>query len=59
MLFILVVDILSLLVQRASEEGLLQPLALRLLNHQISIYADDVMILRPDSADITLILDIL
>jgi hypothetical protein len=60
MLFILIMDILSLLVQRASEEGLLQPLALRQLNHRISIYADDAVIfLRPDPTDITLILAIL
>jgi hypothetical protein len=60
MLFILVMDILSLLVQRASEEGLLQPLASRHIKHRISLYADDVVIfLRPDPADISLILDIL
>jgi hypothetical protein len=60
MLFILVMDILSLLVQRATEEGHLQPLAYRQLKHWISIYADDVVIfLKPDPADINLVLDIL
>jgi hypothetical protein len=44
MLFILVMDVLSLLVQRASEEGLLQPLSARQLHHRISIYADDAVI---------------
>jgi hypothetical protein len=51
MLFILIMDILSLLVQRASEEGHLQPL---------SLYADDAAIfLKPDPTDINLVLDIL
>jgi hypothetical protein len=60
MLFILNMDVLSLLIQRASEEGLLQSLASRQLNHQIYIYADDVVVfLKPDPMDITLVLDIL
>jgi hypothetical protein len=60
MLFILVMDILSLLVQRASKEGRLQPLASRQLNHRISIYADDAVIfMKPDSTNINLVLDIL
>jgi hypothetical protein len=59
MLFILVMDILSLLVQRASEEGHLQPLSSTYLRHRISLYADDAVIfLRLDPADINLVLDI-
>jgi hypothetical protein len=53
-------DVLSLLVQRASEEGLLQPLSARQLHHRILIYADDTVIfLRPDPRDINLVLDLL
>jgi hypothetical protein len=60
MLFILVMDVLSLLVQQASEEGLLQPLSARQLHHRILIYADDAVIfLRPDPGDINLVLDLL
>jgi hypothetical protein len=60
MLFILVMDILSLLVQRASKEGRLQPLSSKQLKHRMSLYADDAVIfLRPDPADINLVLDIL
>ena len=48
------------LVHRASEEELLQPLAIRALQHRISIYADDVVIfLRPTASDINITLDIL
>jgi hypothetical protein len=60
MLFILVIDILSLLVQGATEEGHLQPLAYRQLKHRISIYVDDVVIfLKADLTDINLVPDIL
>jgi hypothetical protein len=60
MLFILVMDILSQLIQRASEEGHLQPLSSKQLRHHISLYADDAVIfLKPDPADINLVLDIL
>jgi hypothetical protein len=58
-LFILIMDILSILVQWATEEGHLQPLAYRKLKHQIFIYADDVIFLKPDLTDINLVLDIL
>jgi hypothetical protein len=45
-------DVLSLLVQQASDEGLLQPLAASQLHHLISIYADDTNIfLQPDLGD--------
>jgi hypothetical protein len=44
----------------ASEEGLLQPLARRNLQHCISLYADDVVIfLQPSVSDISITLDIL
>lgn len=60
MLFILVMDVLCLLIQKASEEELLQPLARRALQHRISLYADDVVIfLRPTASDIRITLDIL
>jgi hypothetical protein len=60
MLFVLVMDILSLLVQRASEEGLLQPLSSRQLQHRMSLYADDaVVFLQLVTSDINMTLDIL
>lgn len=60
MLFILVMDILSHLVLRASNNGFLQPLASRPLKQWMSLYADDVEIfLRPTESDIAVILDIL
>ena len=60
MLFILVMDVLSLMVTKASRDGLLQPLSSRPIQHRISMYADDVaLFLRPAANDITLILDIL
>ena len=60
MLFILVMDILSSLVQRVVEEDLLQPLCSKPLQHRISLYADDVVIfLRPDPPDLNLMLNIL
>ena len=60
MLFILVMDVLYYLVKRALEEGLLQPLARRNLQHRISLYADDVVIfLQPSVSDISITLDIL
>jgi hypothetical protein len=60
MLFILVMDILARLVQKASEDGFLQPLSSRWLRHRISLYADDaVLFLKPDVADISLVIDLL
>ena len=60
MLFILVMDVLCHLVHKASEEELLQPLARRVLQHRISLYADDVVIfLLPSASDINITLDIL
>jgi hypothetical protein len=60
MLFILVMDILNLLITRAVEAGLLQPLSSRPFKHQLSLYADDVMFfLRPVSSDINVTTTIL
>jgi len=60
MLFILVMDVLCYMVQKAADEDLLQPLARRALQHRISLYADDVVIfLRPAAADMDVTLDIL
>jgi hypothetical protein len=60
MLFILVMDVLGFMINKAVEENLLQPLARRSLQHRISIYADDVVIfLKPIAEDINLILGIL
>ena len=59
-LFILVMDVLYHMVKKASEEGLLQPLSRRALQHRISLYADDVVIfLQPSASDIRITLDIL
>jgi hypothetical protein len=60
MLFILVMDTLAMLVQKVSEDGFLQPLSSRQLRHHISLYADNtVLFLRPDAADISLVIDLL
>jgi hypothetical protein len=60
MLFILVMDILARLVQKASEDGFLQPLSSRRLRHRISLYADDtVLFLKPDASDISLVIELL
>jgi hypothetical protein len=39
MLFILVMDVLNLIVTRASNEGLLQPLSSQSIQHRVSLYA--------------------
>ena len=60
MLFIMVMDVLCYMVQKAADEDLLQPLARRAPQHRISLYADDVVIfLRPAAADMDVTLDIL
>jgi len=60
MLFIIVMDVLCRLIEKASREELLQPLARRALQHRISLYADDVVIfLQPSASDIRITLDIL
>lgn len=52
MLFILIIDALVYLVKKAEEDGLLQPLSSKVLQHQISLYADDVVIfLKPATSD--------
>jgi hypothetical protein len=57
--FILVMDVLGHMVSNAVEEGMLQPLARRALQHRISLYIDDVVLfLRPEAADIAIIMDI-
>jgi hypothetical protein len=60
MLFILVMDVLPRLVQKASEDGFLQPLSSRWLRHHISLYADDtVLFLKPNAMDINLVIELL
>jgi hypothetical protein len=60
MLFILVMYILGLLFIRAEESGLMQQLSGRSKLHQISMYADDVVLfLSPLAADISIIMGIL
>jgi hypothetical protein len=44
MLFILVMYVLGYLISKAEEEGLLQPLSARALQHQVSFYVDDVVL---------------
>jgi len=60
MLFILVMDVLGYMISQAETDSLLQPLSTRALQHQVSLYADDVFLfLRPEAADISVTLDIL
>jgi hypothetical protein len=60
MLFILVMDVLNWMVTWAKEEGLLQLLTRRPIQHRISLFADDVaLFLQPAVADITLTLRML
>jgi hypothetical protein len=60
MLFILVMDVLNCLVEKASNEGLLQPLATRNIHHRVSLYADDVVLfLRPVATDLQMVEDLL
>jgi hypothetical protein len=59
MLFIIVMDTLNLLISKAAEAGLLQPLSSRSIQHQVSLYANDVILfLRPSESDIVLTLRI-
>jgi exonuclease III len=56
MLFILVMDVLNSLFEKASVEGLLQPLSTRNIHHRVSLYADDVVLfLRPVAADLQMV----
>ncbi|KAM0918372.1 hypothetical protein ACQ4PT_008930 [Festuca glaucescens] len=51
-LFILIMEILHLMIEKASSVGLLTPLAASGLRHRTSIYADDVVtFLRPSVLD--------
>lgn len=60
MLFILVMDTLKLIITKASEAGLLQPLSSLSIQHRLSLYEDDVVLcLRPVASDIDLTLNIL
>lgn len=53
MLFILVMDVLNSLVEYATREQMLQPLAIQHARHRISFYADDaVVFLRPSMMDL-------
>jgi hypothetical protein len=55
MLFIIVMDALNLLISKAAESGLLQPLSSRSIQHRVSLYADAVVLfLRPSESDIAL-----
>jgi len=56
MLFILVMNVLNSLVEYATREQLLQPLAVQHARHRISFYADDVVVfLRPCRMDLQVI----
>jgi hypothetical protein len=60
MLFILVVDVLNAIVQKANDMVLLQPLTRHPLQHQVSLYADDmVTFLHPVATNIDLVMDTL
>jgi hypothetical protein len=60
MLFILVMDVFNLIVVRAAEAGMLQPLSSHPIQHHVSLYADDVVLfLRPTTADLDLIVRVL
>ena len=60
MLFILVMDILGIMFNKAEDAGLLQQLSRRKMLHRISMYADDVVLfLHPTTSDISVTLDIL
>jgi hypothetical protein len=60
MLFILVMDTLNMMVSKASDEGLLQPLSSHSIQHRVLLYANDVVLfLRPAAADINVTMQIL
>jgi hypothetical protein len=60
LLYILVMDVLALLFNRAEDSGLLQQLSGRSKLHRISMYADGVVIfLSPSAADISIAMSIL
>jgi len=56
MLFILVMDVLNRLIEKASTEGLLQPISTRNIHHRVSLYADNVVLfLRPIATDLKMV----
>lgn len=60
MLFILVMDVLNSLVEYATREQMLHPLAILQARHRVSFYADDAVIfLRPFSLDLQVIRQLL
>jgi hypothetical protein len=60
MLFVLVMDVLGQLFSKADDEGLLQPLSSRQLQHRVSLYADDVVLfINPVAEDMIMVSDIL
>jgi hypothetical protein len=59
-IFIIVTDALNLLISKAAEARLLQPLSSRSIQHRVSLYVDDVVLfLQPSESDIVLTLRIL
>jgi hypothetical protein len=60
MLFILVMDVLNYLIQKASNLGLLQPLLRRGSGQRVSLYADDVVLfLKPKEEEFAVIKEII
>lgn len=60
MLFILAMEALNRLVQKAADEGLLQPLRNNEIKHRASLYADDVILfLNPQPTELLTIREIL
>jgi hypothetical protein len=60
MTFLLVMDVLGHMFSKVAEDGMLQPLVRRVLPHQNSLYADDVVLfICPEEADIAIAMDIL
>lgn len=58
--FVLVMDTLNALIVKATDSGLLQPLSSRSIQHQISLYADDVVLfVRPIASDLNFVSQIL
>lgn len=56
MFFILVMDVLSSLIDKAESSGLLKLLAMRNIGHRMSLYADDVvMFASPGTHDVAVI----
>jgi hypothetical protein len=59
-IFILAMDVLGYLISKAKNEGLLQPISTRTLQHRVSFYADDVVLfLPPTNEKIFITMDIL